>query len=98
MPDIPRALKNKTGKAVGADAATLQQVGNPDDPRGPYLILNTNVILVDSKEPVYRQRGGDNFILTALYCGSNATGWRRSDQFMGGKMTLSTAVAISGRR
>jgi len=96
MPDIPRALKNKTGKAVGADAATLQQVGDPDDPRGPYLIVNTNVILVDSKEPVYRQRGGDNFILTPLYCGSNATGWRRSDQFMGGKMTLSTAVAISG--
>ncbi|MEA3274901.1 MAG: patatin-like phospholipase family protein [Pseudomonadota bacterium] len=64
MPDIPRALRNETGKAVGADAATLQQVGNPDDPRGPSLIVNTNVILVDSEEPVYRQRGGDNFILT----------------------------------
>ncbi len=96
MPDIQRALAGKTGKAVGADSATLQQVGSPDDPRGPLLIINTNCILVDSGEQVYRQRGGDNFILTPLYCGSNATGWRRTDRFMGGRMTLSTAVAISG--
>ncbi len=96
MPDIPRVLANATGKAVGADSATLQDVGNPDDPRGPLLIVNTNCILVDSEEQVYRQRGGDNFILTPLYCGSNATGWRRTDQFMDGRMTLSTAVAISG--
>jgi hypothetical protein len=66
MPDIPRVLANETGKAVGADSATLQDVGNPDDPRGPLLIVNTNCILVDSKEQVYRQRGGDNFILIII--------------------------------
>jgi len=96
MPDISSALRNRTGKAVGADSATLQQVADPDDPRGPFPIVNTNVILVDSKEPVYSQRGGDNFILTPLYCGSNATGWRRTPEYMDGQMTLATAVAISG--
>ena len=30
------------------------------------------------------------------YCGSNATGWRKTDEFMAGKMNLPTAMAISG--
>ena len=28
-------------------------------------------------------RGGDSFILTPLYCGSNATGWRSTSRYMG---------------
>ena len=62
----------------------------------PYHIINTNIILVESKIPKVKGRGGDNFILTPLYSGSNATGWRKSEEFAGGSITLPSAVAISG--
>ncbi|UCF19141.1 MAG: hypothetical protein JSU87_14610, partial [Gemmatimonadota bacterium] len=42
---------------------------------------------------------GDSFVLTPLFCGSNSTGWRRTNAYMkqGSRgMTLSTAMAISG--
>jgi hypothetical protein len=97
MPDITRALGNETGAAQGANVANLFDFAYHDTPpRGPYHIVNTNVILADSKKEVYKNRGGDSFILSPLYCGSNATGWCRTEDFSGGKMTLATAVAISG--
>lgn len=96
MPDIPRVLGDRSGAAFGANAANLHEISPADQPHGPYHIVNTNAVLVSSKQPLYSNRGGDNFILSPLYCGSNATGWRRTDSYMAGKMTLATAVAISG--
>jgi len=49
-----------------------------------------------SKIAKFRGRGGDNFIISPLYSGSNATGWRGTAEFAGGSITLPTAVAISG--
>jgi hypothetical protein len=63
---------------------------------GPYHIINTNVVLVSSKNAKYRGRGGDSFILSPAYCGSNATGWRQTELYMNGDMTLASAMAISG--
>ena len=96
MPDIDDALENSTGAAFGADCAHIHDISNTDDPKSPFHIVNTNVVLVNSNEFVYKGRGGDNFILSPLYCGSNATGWQRTENYMGGNMTLATAVAISG--
>jgi len=96
MPDISQALKNRTGAANGADGAMLHELGKVGDPRGPYHIVNTNLVLVNSKNDIYKDRGGDNFMLSPLYCGSNATGWCSTKHFMGGNMTLATAIAISG--
>ncbi len=98
MPDVSSALDNETGAAQGANTAYLTDFAYQQDipPRGPYHIINTNVILVNSKKRIYKTRGGDNFILSPLYCGSNATGWCRTTDFAEGKMTLATAVAISG--
>jgi hypothetical protein len=62
----------------------------------PYHIINTNIVLVESGIAKFRGRGGDNFILSPCYSGSNATGWRRTEVFAGGSITLPTAVAISG--
>lgn len=64
--------------------------------RVPYHIINTNVVLVSSHHPKYRGRGGDSFILSPAFCGSNATGWRVASDYMEGTMTLATAMAISG--
>jgi hypothetical protein len=97
MPDITTAMSNETGAAQGANVAKLFDFAYHDTPPcGPYHIVNTNVILADSKMRVYKKRGGDNFILSPLYCGSNATGWCRTENFADGTMTLATAVAISG--
>lgn len=62
----------------------------------PYHIINTNLVLVSSKKAKFKGRGGDNFILSPAYCGSNATGWQKTSQFMDDRMTLPTAMAISG--
>jgi hypothetical protein len=62
----------------------------------PYHIINTNVVLIGAKDRRRCLRGGDNFILTPDYCGSNATGWCPTRRFMGDGMTLVTAMAISG--
>lgn len=97
MPDLDTALNNKTTAAVSADSARMSDFAHTDDvPRAPYHIVNTNLVLVNSKDQTYSSRGGDNFIISPYYCGSNATGWYPTDQYMAGKMTLATAVAISG--
>ncbi len=62
----------------------------------PYHLINTNIILVESSISKFRGRGGDNFILSPLYSGSNATGWRNTEEFCDGSVTLPSAVAISG--
>jgi hypothetical protein len=95
LPDIGSALQNKTGAAMGADGACLHDVVDDREPTGPYHLINTNIVLVDSKDRRYSDRGGDNFILSPGYCGSNATGWCPTEEFMQGRMTLPTAMAIS---
>lgn len=63
---------------------------------GPFHIINANLIQIDAAKAKFRGRGGDNFILTPLYCGSNATGWCPTTAFNNGAMTLASAMAISG--
>ena len=96
LPNRQNALDNVTDAATDADPVRLSKVNNASDGRGPYHIVNTNVLLVDSKRRRWRIRGGDNFILSPLYCGSNATGWCDTKDFLGNGMTLATAMAISG--
>ncbi len=81
--------------ATEANTARLVEMCVDDD-RGPYHLINTNIVLVDSDDPRYRGRGGDNFILSPRFCGSYATNWCRTENFMDGMMTLATAMAISG--
>jgi hypothetical protein len=76
LPDVGQALSDKTGPARQADLAALSSMCHPDSPVGPYHIINTNLVLTHSNERTYRLRGGDNFILSPRYCGSNATGWQ----------------------
>lgn len=96
LPDVDGALENRTGPATGADAASLVDIGTRDDVWAPYPLVNTNVVLVDSRNRHFRLRGGDSFVLSPLYCGSTATGWRGTGDFMGGTLSLATAMATSG--
>lgn len=96
MPDIALVEKNEAGPARAADPAALAAMGSDDDPRSPYHIINTNLILTGSADKTRRTRGGDSFILSPRYCGSNATGWRATGTFFDNQITLPTAMAISG--
>jgi hypothetical protein len=61
----------------------------------PYHLINTCLITADSNKRLYRGRGGDNFILSPLFCGSNATGWVKTATGMA-RLSLPTAMAVSG--
>jgi len=101
LPDHDAIKNGKWGLAKGANTKKLAKfkidptaTGKKFD--GPFHIINTNLIQIDAEKSKFRGRGGDNFILTPLYCGSNATKWCPTTQFNGGTMTLATAMAISG--
>ncbi len=94
--------------ANGADSAPLHEMcgASTDQPRykGPYHIINANVVLVNSENLKYRDRGSDNFILSPLFCGGDATGWIETVTYVakprlmrqGRPMTLASAMSISG--
>ena len=80
-----------------ANEKRLYEVCNyQDGVEGPYHIINGNIVLVGSHVTKFRGRGGDNFILSPLFCGSSATGWASTRKFLKGGMTLPSAMAISG--
>lgn len=62
----------------------------------PYHLINCNIILNNATTPRFRGRVGDSFLLSPLYCGSDATDYIATDRFAGGQMTLATAMSISG--
>ncbi len=63
---------------------------------GPFHIINTTLNTTSSTDAKRRARNGENMILTPLYCGSSATGFRRTTSYLRGELTLSTAFAVSG--
>jgi hypothetical protein len=63
---------------------------------GPYHLVNTALIIPDSEKPKYSGRGADSFVLSARYCGSDATHWLKTEQYLDDRMVLPTAMAISG--
>ena len=98
LPDSERVVDGKWGPALKADKALLSNMCK-DQANRPYHLINTNIVLVDSPNSKFRGRGGDSFMLSPLFCGSDATGWRETDNYMTRKtrgVTLSTAMAISG--
>jgi uncharacterized membrane protein YhaH (DUF805 family) len=63
---------------------------------GPFHIINTTLNTTSSTNAKLRARNGENMILTPLYCGSGATGYRRTASYLRGELTLSTAFSVSG--
>lgn len=96
-PDVCNILSDgDTFVAKKANEASLHDCLPDENNDMPYHIINSNVILVESEIAKFRGRGGDNFILSPLYSGSNATGWLDSKKFANNTITMPTAVAISG--
>ncbi len=102
MPDVEKVFANAdTREAMLANQTGVHELNRNKYSDGkktylPYHLINANIILVESEIAKFRGRGGDNFILSPLYSGSNATGWRNTEEFCNGGITLPSAVAISG--
>ncbi|HTF04022.1 MAG TPA: hypothetical protein VK826_08350, partial [Bacteroidia bacterium] len=97
MPDAEAVEENQWKPAKKADSALMEDMCDAHNPR-PYHIVNTNIILAESPQVKFKGRGGDNFIISRLYCGSDATGWRTTKTFhkSGTRgITLATAMATS---
>jgi hypothetical protein len=62
----------------------------------PFQIINTTLNTTSSKNQKRRSRNGESMMLTPLYCGSTATGFRRTDRYLRGQLTLATAYSVSG--
>jgi hypothetical protein len=62
----------------------------------PYPIINANVILINDDEKKVAARGGDNYMLSPIYCGSSATGWVRTIHPICRNLTVASAMAASG--
>lgn len=98
LPDFETVRVGVSGPARRADELRMADLWDEgsDSPLGPLHIINTNVVLANSQKRKYRVRGGDNFMLSPIYCGSNATGWQRTDTVLDGDLTLASAMATSG--
>jgi hypothetical protein len=82
-------------ESAKADDVLLSELKNSE--RGaPYHLINTTLNLVGAKDLATAQRSSSYFVLAKSYCGSTRTGYRKTDQYMDGRLTLGTAVAISG--
>jgi len=98
LPNLESVAKGIWGKATQADTAPLSSMCQKPNER-PYHLINTNIVLVDSPNSKFKGRGGDSFLLSPLFCGSDATGCIPTIDLTAKKkngMTLATAMAISG--
>jgi hypothetical protein len=101
LPNKKAVENNQWEKATEADNAKMQDMcwdAAQKKPLGPYHIINTNIVLAKGEHVKFQGRGGDNFIISPMYCGSYATGWKRTDQYQsngGREIRLATAMATS---
>jgi hypothetical protein len=62
---------------------------------GPYHLINTTLNLAAGRD-LAAQRSTSSFVLSQHHCGSTRTNYCDTNEYMKGKMTLGTAVAVSG--
>jgi hypothetical protein len=106
MPDPARIVDDGQAAETRADEKKLSDICGPEDD-GPYHLINAHVVLLGAKKARQRSRQGDSFVLSRLYCGSEATGYVSTADWLPGPgfsllgrrvgaMRLPTAMAISG--
>jgi hypothetical protein len=81
--------------AVAGDDVRLTDMQNTV--RGaPYHLVNATLNLSGDSELGSVQRRAAPFIFSSRFCGGEKCGFRATNTYMGGQMTLGTAVAVSG--
>jgi hypothetical protein len=79
-----------------SDDVTLASLRNNSKLGGPYHLVNATLNLVGGRDLITAQRSAASFVMGARYCGSLRTGFRPTDAYMRGALTLGAAVATSG--
>ncbi|HEY9404358.1 MAG TPA: hypothetical protein VIQ24_16995 [Pyrinomonadaceae bacterium] len=87
-------LKEVT-EAAANDDVPLHALRNCER-SAPYHLINTTLNLVGGRDLATAQRSSAYFTLSKHFCGSTRTGYRRTRHYMDGRMTLGTALAVSG--
>jgi hypothetical protein len=66
--------------------------------QGPHLLVNTTLNLVGGSELAWRDRKGESFVLSPLYCGARGVGYAAAgdDPESLDNLTLGRAMTISG--
>jgi hypothetical protein len=82
-------------ESVEGDDVGLAQLRNCDR-GGPYHIVNATLNLVGGRDLTTAQRSAANFIMSRHFCGSVRTGYRDTVNYMDGRLSLGTAISISG--
>ena len=62
----------------------------------PVHIINTTLNLVGGRDLATAQRSAAPFTMSSVICGSARTGYHRTEEYMGGTLSLGTAIATSG--
>jgi Patatin-like phospholipase len=62
----------------------------------PYHLVMAALNLTASRDMTRRNRKSDYFLFSKLYCGSESTGYMRSDRYRSGETKLARAMTISG--
>ena len=81
--------------AVPGDDVLLKNLRNSEQ-GAPYHLINTTLNLVGSRDLATVQRFSDSFVMSKRYCGSLRTGYRPTDEYACGTLSLGTAVSVSG--
>ncbi|MGZ5437085.1 MAG: patatin-like phospholipase family protein [Pyrinomonadaceae bacterium] len=87
--------KKEVTEAVEGDDVLLSDLQNCRR-GGPYHVINTTLNLAGGRDLVTAQRSSAMFVLSKNYCGSFRTRYRKTSEYMGGELSLGTALAISG--
>jgi hypothetical protein len=61
-----------------------------------YHLINTTLNIPSSENLKLRGRGADSFVFAKYYCGSESTGYKKTEHYEKGETRLATAMAISG--
>jgi hypothetical protein len=62
----------------------------------PYHLINGTLNLTAGSDLVIAQRAAAPFLFSRLFCGSARTGFRNTETYRSGTLSLGTAIAISG--
>ena len=90
-------IAGRKGSPRDSDNILLKDIlGACANTTAPYHIVNTTMLTLASKDPRFSERGGESFILSPAFCGSDSTQYVQTSEYLGGKMDLATAFAISG--
>jgi hypothetical protein len=87
-------IKRRADAIVENDRLKLSDLNKYNN--GPYHIINATLNIPSTRNPRLRERKADFFVFSKRYCGSEATGYRKTETYYKNKLTLTTAMTTSG--